>query len=117
MSSAKSQPFCPDLSVLTIKVHVVLYERDPNLVTTVLADGLAPNGDTPSASTILTEKLDIFFQNFSGCQWLRLTVMDRTMSFNIADKISQNLMAPQVLTHWSLVMPYGDRDLGQHWLR
>ena len=21
------------------------------------------------------------------------------------------------LTHWGLVMPYGDRDLGQHWLR
>ena len=22
-----------------------------------------------------------------------------------------------MLTHWGLVMPYGDRDLGQHWLR
>ena len=21
------------------------------------------------------------------------------------------------LTHWGLVMPYGDIDLGQHWLR
>ena len=21
------------------------------------------------------------------------------------------------LTHWGLVTPYGDRDLGQHWLR
>ena len=23
----------------------------------------------------------------------------------------------KTLTHWGLVMPYGDRDLGQHWLR
>ena len=30
---------------------------------------------------------------------------------------SSKLKRPLELTHWGLVTPYGDRDLGQHWLR
>ena len=26
-------------------------------------------------------------------------------------------ISTQTLTHWGLVMPFGDIDLGQHWLR
>ena len=37
--------------------------------------------------------------------------------------LAENVRKPQKwkdwsdLTHWGLVMPFGDRDLGQHWLR
>ena len=32
-------------------------------------------------------------------------------------KIWQFMPNEPVLTHWGLVTPYGDKDLGQHWLR
>ena len=71
--------------------------QDPNLVITVLTDGLAPNGARPSVSTVLIEKLDRLLPNFSGYKWLCLIIMKWIMSFKTADEISQNLTAPWVL--------------------
>ena len=39
-----------------------MYLQDTNWLTTVPADGLAPNGARPSAGTALTTKLDKFLQ-------------------------------------------------------
>ena len=33
------------------------------------------------------------------------------------DIIPGYIQGLQVLTHWGLGMPYGDTDLGQHWVR
>ena len=38
----------------------LIYTQDPNLIITVLTDGLAPNAARPWASTVLTKKLDLF---------------------------------------------------------
>ena len=38
------------------------------------------------------------------------------MELFIGSKIKQNKIDLS-LSHWGLVMPYGDIDLGQHWLR
>ena len=35
----------------------------------------------------------------------------------IVKKILHFILSYDNLTHWGLVTPYGDRDLGQHWLR
>ena len=41
------------------------FVTDPNLVITLPADALAPNGARPSADTMLTEKLGMF--SFDEC--------------------------------------------------
>ena len=40
--------------------------RDPNLVITVPADGLAPNGARPSTGTVLTTELQVFCEIYIG---------------------------------------------------
>ena len=47
---------------------------------------------------------------------LKMIIFD--MSFKIIDtRLQQHLPGTNELTHWGLVTPYGDSDLGQHWLR
>ena len=106
---------------------------DPTLVVTMHADVPAPNSAGPSARTVLTEKLDIdglvqerrlscinlsicFLSSFIGIHWFHDTLMD-WLSSKMTIEMPQNLAALRVLTHYGLMTPYGDIDLGQHWLR
>ena len=53
---------------LTLQVTGTIFAKDPNLVITVTADVLAPNGARPSAVAMLIAKLDMSpCKRFSGC--------------------------------------------------
>ena len=79
----------PHSKILTHCVSVLYTCTNLNLVITVPADGLAPNGASPSAGTVITAKLDIFFQHF-------FVFIDWTASFNLSDK---NIVALDASTH------------------
>ena len=38
-------------------------------------------------------------------------------NYIVCKLFNDNIYIGYMLTHWPLVTPYGDRDLGQHWLR
>ena len=62
------------------------------MIITIPTDGLAPNGTRPSAGTVLTTNLHkVIGKHSTDCKVM--------------------------LTHCGLVTPYGDMELGQHWLR
>ena len=43
-----------------------VYLNEPNIVSTVPADAIAPNSARPSAGIVLTDNSDMFFARFSG---------------------------------------------------
>ena len=59
------------------------------MVITVLADGLAPNGARPSASTVLTKILDIFSSKFLQ---LRMILYDLYGQYDDLQNASQKLV-------------------------
>ena len=93
-------PQIPTLKMPVLYIYIYIYIWNLNLVITALAECLAAAGATPSEGTVLTEKLTKFQINFSGYQWV--SIMDRMMSFKMADEISQNLTAHWVLTLYML---------------
>ena len=58
-------------------IAATVYIQHLNLVITVPADVLAPNGARPSAGTVLTENLDMFSFNFTGFWWFCDIIMDQ----------------------------------------
>ena len=50
-------------------------------------------------------------------QYVPKDLIDSNVSISFGNGLALNISAYMTLTHWGLVMPYGDRDLGQHWLR
>ena len=65
---------------------------NPNLVSFANADVCVPNGDGPSAGTLLTNYSAMLFSKFYGCQWLHIIFIDMTSS-KIADQLARRLVA------------------------
>ena len=71
--------------------------------------------------------------NVSHFAWASIYIMYHTKPHDLADSFYSRLKKKMFtfklicicnfilqflkLIHWSIVLPYGDRDLGQHWLR
>ena len=64
MLSAKWRTFCPGEDELILQVLVLNIYKTLNLIITVSADGLAPNGARTSADTVLATKLSMFSLSF-----------------------------------------------------
>ena len=57
-----------------------------------------------------------FGTNFSEI-WIKIQQFSyKKMSMNMSSAKWPFCLKHYMLTHWGLVTPYGDRDLGQHWL-
>ena len=93
----------------------------------VYVDGLAQYGG--NSSVLAMSNMNLYTVNDNSCcsadlikmmgghkllgnknSPLSLINIDLTLSLDI-------WFLPVILTHCGLVMPYGDRDVGQHWLR
>ena len=72
----------------------------PNIVITVPADVLAPNGARPSAGTVMTIKLWGFLHIFTSCQCFCVVSLDQLTSFKMFNKMPPNLVALKVLRTW-----------------
>ena len=95
ISSGKCQPFCLSLNVLTHKKYSYtiinesasfVYIKDLNLVITVPADDLAPNGARSSAGIVMIIKSDmvffvLFFLILSCYQWFLIIHMAQITLF------------------------------------
>ena len=89
MLASLSRPQCVNLSSAS-SAHI----QNSDLVITIPADGLAPNGARPSAGTVMTTKIDTFSLKLL---WL-LNIFDtffaeQMMSFKMINEISWNLPA------------------------
>ena len=82
--------------------------QETNFVITVSVDVVAPKGVVQWEGTKVTTKLHMFCTDF---------ILNNLFYQMTTFKISWNLVALWVLTHWPLVMPCGITDLGQHWFR
>ena len=60
--------------------------------------------------------LSIFF-HFDTCKWNALWNNAQWSHMTYGNKIALSIATLVTLTHWGLVTPYGNRDLGQYWLR
>ena len=56
-----------------------------DLVITVPANGLAPNGARPSADTVLTTKLDLIYWHLID-MWYQIILIDHNQAFRIVAK-------------------------------
>ena len=75
------------------------------------ADALAPGVARPSATLVLImQNKQVLASHEEGFQLPKLS-----QCWEIIENATTFLK--NQLTHWGLVTPYGDRDLGQHWLR
>ena len=75
-----------------------IYIRDLNLIITVSADVLAPNGARPSADTVLTEKWDTLSFKFRWLSMILLHVYGPMTSSKMAAEIPQSLINMSVDT-------------------
>ena len=89
MSSVKYQPFCLNLSVLNFHLH----SEDNELIS--FCFGALSERSPICKSTGDTKAL---LETFRLC-----------MGPGVLSNLS--------LTHWGLVTPYGDMELGQHWFK
>ena len=65
-----------------------MYKLDPNLVITVLANGLAPKVARPFVGTLLTTKLEVHFQqNFTAINEFECILTDKMILFKVTDEI------------------------------
>ena len=81
-------------------------------------NGLLPDGTKPLPEPMLTNH-----------QWTLVALINDEYHINAQDfylwykfgkysfKLHMHLLRANELTHWPLVTPYGDKDLGQLWLR
>ena len=67
-----------------------MYKLDPNLVITVLANGLAPKGAIcrPFVGTLLTTKLDVHLKKIlMASNEFEFILTDKMILFKVADEI------------------------------
>ena len=64
-----------------------------------------------------TGKMAFLYWNPETNYPLRLLVWFDSIRSEVLNCIMINTIHQTILTHWGLVTPYGDRELGQHWLR
>ena len=69
------------------------------------------NKDRQQLHTVLKTKHKVTSLHFRN-------LLDNKTWYIMQNYINYQLQCQKtLLTHWGLVTPYGDRDLGQHWLR
>ena len=80
-------------------------------------------GDKPLSAPVLVLFTDAYMLRLASInqsKWKRIGSHPRiTMALSQVNykPSTSDLLQYFDLTHWGLVIPYGDRDLGQHWLR
>ena len=82
---------------------------------TMPTDALATLGASASAGMVLTQKPNILSLASEELMTISQHVQVMAWCYQGNKPFPQSILTK--LTHCGLVTPYGDRDLGQHWLR
>ena len=107
------------------KLYPMMTSSNRNIFSALLAlfvGNSMVTGEFPSQRPV-TQSFDVFFDlrlhkrlsKQSGCQWFETQLRSYWRHCNAEINSAQKGL--NISTHCGLVMPYGDRDLGQHWLR